>query len=63
MSSTRTTSAVGVQTLVVVLAMGGAFAIAAAFIMGWRSIDRAEVERLRAEQASLAPSIVEISRH
>lgn len=63
MSSTQTTSVTEAKTLVITLAIGGAFAIASAFIFGWHSLDRAAEARAQAQGSSLTPSIVEISRH
>ena len=56
--ATRTATAMETKTLVITLAVGGAFAIATAFIFGWRSIDK----KIQTEhvQAALAPSVVEI---
>ncbi len=63
MSSIQTTSVTEAKTLVITLAVGGAFAIASAFIFGWHSIDQTAEARVRAQGSSFAPSIVEISRH
>lgn len=63
MSSTQTATATEVKTLVITLAVGGGFAIAAALIFGWHSIDAATEERTRIQASSLVPTIVEISRH
>ena len=57
--ATRTNTAIEVKTLVITLAVGGSFAIAAAFIFGWRSIDQvAQAER---EQTALTVPVVEIT--
>ena len=62
MSSTQTTSVTETKTLVITLAVGGAFAIAAAFIFGWHSMDEQRAVA-STHQTSLLPDIVELTRH
>lgn len=62
MSSTQTSAVTETKTLVITLAVGGAFAIVAAFVFGWRSLDRTQ-EASAGASASLLPTIVEVSRH
>jgi uncharacterized protein involved in exopolysaccharide biosynthesis len=62
MPSTQTSTVTETKTLVITLAVGGAFAIAAAFIFGWNSLDRSRAT-VADTSPSLLPNIVEISRH
>ena len=63
MSSTQTATSTEVKTLVITLAVGGGFAIAAAFIFGWHTIDQRALEQARTRVSTLTPTVVEISRH
>lgn len=63
MTSTQTTTVTEAKTLVITLAVGGALAIASAFIFGWHSIDQKRQLQTSPMVTSLVPTIVEISRH
>lgn len=63
MAHTQTTTVTEAKTLVVTLAVGGAIAIAAAFVFGWKSMDTERRTAMSSSSAALIPSIVELSRH
>lgn len=65
MFSSQTGTVTEVRTLVVTLAVGGAFAIAAAFAYGWQAIDRTAQSQVRARSSatSFAPDVVEVPKY
>lgn len=62
MVSTQATTVTETRTLVLTLAVLGALGIAAAFFIGWKTIDEDIAARRAQGVSSLAPTIVELPR-
>ncbi len=62
MASTQVTTVTETRTLVLTLAVLGALGIAAAFFIGWKTIDQEAIARKAQGVSSLTPTIVELPR-